>query len=156
VGILRRRRDGNRIYYSSDPACPFLGELRGILLKTVGLVDIVKEALEPFEDLIEVAFIYGSMARGEESAVSDIDLMIIGEIRLAKLAPILRDMEKRLLKPINVVLYARDEFYNKARIGHHFIVEVLKSEKIFLRGNQHELDIASGRAEGKAAHHELQ
>ena len=94
--ILRRRRDGNRVYFQANPDCPFLPELQGLLVKTAGMVDVLREALAPFQTRIDWAFIYGSVARAEELATSDVDLMIIGTVGLADLAPALRRAEKRL------------------------------------------------------------
>src|SRR6266704_7113838 len=80
TGILRQRRDGNRLYFQPNPDCPFLAELQGLMLKTVGLIDVLCEALDPFTDRIDWAFVYGSMARSEELVSSDVDLMIIGRV----------------------------------------------------------------------------
>src|SRR5690349_19267630 len=91
-GILRRRRDGKRVYYQADPDCPILSDLQGLVAKTVGLADVLLDALEPFDAFITYAFIYGSIARSEETSVSDLDLMIIGTLRLAELAPALREV----------------------------------------------------------------
>src|SRR5436190_13240528 len=104
AGILRRRRDGNRVYYQPDPACPFLRELQGLLIKTAGLADVLKEALQPFSDLIDFAFIYGSVARNQEVSESDIDLMIIGPVRLVELSSALREAERRIQRVINPAL----------------------------------------------------
>ena len=79
AGILRLREDGNRVYYQAEPSCPFLPELRGLMMKTAGLVDVLREVLLPFEALIVSAFVYGSTARAAELSESDIDLMIIGD-----------------------------------------------------------------------------
>src|SRR5215813_13177005 len=78
AGILQRREDGNRVYFQANPDCPFLSELQGLLVKTAGIVDVLRETLAPFAKRIDWAFIYGSVARAEELASSDVDLMIIG------------------------------------------------------------------------------
>src|SRR4030095_12768690 len=78
--ILRRRRDGNRVYFQANPDCPFLPELQGLLVKTAGMVDVLREPLAPFAKRIDWAFIYGSVARTEALAASDVDLMIIGNV----------------------------------------------------------------------------
>src|SRR5215468_2947176 len=88
--ILRQRRDGNRVYFQANPDCPFLSELQGLLVKTAGIVDVLRETLAPFQKRIQWTFIYGSVARAEELATSDIDLMIIGQAGLSELAPALR------------------------------------------------------------------
>ena len=90
-GILLRNADGNRVYFRSDPDCPFLSELRGIILKTVGLRNVLQECLDPLRDRIQVAFVYGSMARSQERSASDVDLMVIGSVGLSQIAPVLEE-----------------------------------------------------------------
>lgn len=155
AGILHSRRDGNRVYYQPDPACPILPELRGLLTKTVGLIDVLQETLQPFEDKIDFAFIYGSLARSEETSASDVDLMLIGSLRLAELAPELRELEKRLQRPVNPTLFTWHEFERKVKEQNHFVTTVLKAEKMFLKGNEHELGAAFGRPESQNAHDQL-
>ena len=100
-GILHRREDGNRVYYRPEPACPFLAELRGLMLKTAGLVEVLREVLDPFESRIVSAFVYGSIARSEEYADSDIDLMVIGETGRFELTKALQKATRRLARPVN-------------------------------------------------------
>lgn len=139
AGILHQRRDGNRMYFQPDPDCPFLVELQGLMLKTVGLVDVLREVLEPFTDRIDWAFVYGSMARSEELASSDVDVMIIGRIGLADIATALRQAERHLNRPVNPALYSREEFTTKLAAGHAFLRAVLDGEKLFILGDPHEL-----------------
>jgi len=96
AGILNRRQDGNRVYFQANPDCPFLPDLQGLLVKTVGVVDILREALSRFATRIDWAFVYGSIARAEELASSDVDLMLIGQVGLAELTPALRRAEAQL------------------------------------------------------------
>jgi DNA-binding transcriptional ArsR family regulator len=116
AGILRSRRDGNRVYFQPNPDCPFLPELQGLLVKTAGVVDTLREVLSRFATRIDWAFVYGSMARAEELASSDVDLMIIGQVGLAELTPALRRAEARLSRPVNPTLYTREEFATFHRI----------------------------------------
>lgn len=154
-GILQTRRESNRVYYQPNPQCPILPELRGLLVKTVGLADILMETLEPFCQQIESAFVYGSVARGEETAASDVDLMIIGSVRLAELAPRLRETEKQLQRPVNPTLFTVQEFARKAAEGHHFVTTVLNGAKIYLKGNDNELDTVLNRQENPATRHQF-
>ncbi len=154
AGILRTRRDGNRVYYQANPICPFLPELQGLFAKTVGLTDVLREALTPLWSSIEFAFIYGSVARGEHTSESDVDLMGIGPIHLSDLAPALRAAERQLGRCINPTLYTLDEFAEKLAEGHHFLTTVMQSEKLFLKGDDHELAEALSRAQGQATHHQ--
>lgn len=141
AGILRRRNDGNRVYYQADPSCPFLPELRGLLLKTAGLVDVLRELLAPFQDRIACAFVHGSIARADELSESDIDLMIIGDAGRFELAEAIRAAGQQLSRPVNVSLYKPDEFAIKAT-DNHFVRAVLNREKLFVVGNDHDLDAA--------------
>lgn len=139
TGVLRQRRDGNRMYFQPNPDCPFLAELQGLILKTVGLVDVLREVLEPFTNRIDWAFVYGSIARSEELASSDVDLMIIGRVGLADIAPALRHAERRLNRPVNPALYSREEFATKLAAGHTFVRAVFDGAKLFILGDPHEL-----------------
>ncbi len=97
-GILRRRADGNRVYYAAETESPIFGDLQGLLLKTLGWREVLAETLEPFRDRIRVAFVYGSLARQDEHSGSDVDLMVIGRVGLAELAPALKGAEEVLLR----------------------------------------------------------
>jgi len=138
-GILTHRGEGNRVYFRVNQSCPFLPELRGLLAKTSGLVDVLRDALSPLEPKIRVAFVFGSIARAEERSESDIDLMIIGEVSRADLVSPLRRAEKQLGRPINPKTYTVSEFDGKFAAGHHFIREVAAAKKLFVIGTSHEL-----------------
>lgn len=148
AGILRRRRDGNRVYFQPDPECPFFAELQGIMAKTAGLADVLRESLEPFAASIDGAFVYGSVARSEEHPSSDVDVMIIGELGLSDIAPLLRKAERRLNRPVNPTVYSRDEFTKKVKGGHHFILTVLEAQKLFIYGKNRDLPQALDRTAG--------
>ncbi len=143
-GIVRRNADGNRVYFRIDPDCPFLSELRGIILKTVGLRNVLQECLDPLRDRIRVAFVYGSMARSQERSASDVDLMVIGSVGLAQIAPVLKKAEISLGRAVNPSVYSAKELVKKLSAGHHFLETVLKSEKIYIQGDQSDLEAALG------------
>ena len=143
AGILRRRDDGNRCYYSAQSESPIFADLYGLLLKTAGLKDVLASCLEPFRDRINVAFVYGSIARQEEQSASDIDLMIIGRVGLAELAKALRNSEEKLLRPVNPSVYAPEEIAEKLSAGHHFVGTVMSKEKLFVVGDKDELAAAT-------------
>jgi uncharacterized protein len=143
-GILRRNADGNRVYFRIDPDCPFLSELRGIILKTVGLRNVLQECLDPLRDRIRVAFVYGSMARSQERSASDVDLMVIGNVGLAQIAPVLKKAEVSLGRAVNPSVYSAKELVKKLSAGHHFLETVLKGEKIYIHGGQSDLEAALG------------
>ena len=143
-GILRRNADGNRVYFRTDPDCPFLSELRGIILKTVGLGNVLQECLDPLRDRIRVAFVYGSMARSEERSASDVDLMVIGSVGLSQIAPVLKKAEVSLGRAVNPSVYSAKEVVKKLSEGHHFLETILKGEKIYIQGDQSDLEAALG------------
>jgi len=139
AGILRRREDGNRAYYAAETKSPIFGDLRGLLMRTAGLRDVLVKSLDPFRGRIDVAFVYGSLARHEEMPTSDIDLMVIGRIGLAELAPALKEAEGRLLRPVNPSLYTPEEIAEKLAAGHHFLKTVMSKEKLFVLGGKDDL-----------------
>ncbi len=155
AGILVSRRDGNRVYYQPDAQCPILPELRGLLIKTVGVADVLQEILQPYWTQTEFAFVYGSFARNEETSASDIDLMLIGELRLVELAPALREAEKQLRRPVNPTLFTWQEFAHKAEEGNHFVTTVLNAAKIYLKGSEDELVTALSRQKSENACHQF-
>ena len=143
AGILRRRKEGNRVYFQADPDCPFLPELQGIIAKTVGLVDVLREVLASFERRIEVAFVHGSVAKSAEGSASDVDLILIGSVGLKQLSPALESAEERLGRAVNASLYTRDEFAEKLAAKNHFLLAVLDKEKLFVVGGENDLGKAA-------------
>lgn len=144
-GILQRRKDGNRVYYRVARDCPIYEDLAGILIKTIGIVEPIRAALEPFAGRIHAAFIHGSVAEDRERSQSDIDLVIVGEASSADLAFVLRPLGERLGREINFMRYSADEFASKVASGHHFISSVLRKKRIWLIGDEHDLEKAAHR-----------
>ena len=107
---------------------------------TLGLIPTLRAAIRPFASRMVCAFVYGSIARGEERATSDVDLMLIGNVGLGDLAPSLRKAEKRLGREVNVTTYSVDEFRNKVAKGDHFLTTVLNGTLQFVDGKQSDLD----------------
>jgi predicted nucleotidyltransferase len=142
---LEQRRDGRRTYFKAQTQSPIFRELRSIFEKTVGLIPTLKVALRPFANRIVCAFVYGSIARREERATSDVDLMVVGAVGLAELAPSLRKAEKRLGREVNVTSYSVDEFRKKVAGGDHFLTTVLKGSLQFVKGEQRDLDAVAGK-----------
>lgn len=142
--LLVSRRDGNRVYYKVNPDCPVLQELQVLFVKTAGIADVVESSVKKFSDKIAVAFIYGSIARGEELSTSDVDLMIVGTVRLSDLVPSLKKAEKSLEREVNPTVYSTAEFSQKLKAEDAFIETVMADKKIFLEGNEHELQALAG------------
>ena len=137
-GILSSVRQGNLKYFQANKNCPFFLELKGLVLKTVGVIVELKSVFEKFHN-IQYAFVYGSYARGDEAAYSDVDLMIIGEVDLDRLDSLINNLEKRVGRTINYVTYDYDEFYTRKREKDGFIMDVLKTKKIMLIGDERAL-----------------
>jgi predicted nucleotidyltransferase len=144
-GILQQRRDGRRTYFKAETRSPIFRELRSVFEKTVGLIPTLRNALTPLTDEILCAFVYGSIARREEHATSDVDLMIVGKVGLADLAPSLRRTEKRLGREVNVTNYSVAEFRKKIARGDHFLTSVLNGTLQFVKGEQRDLDAVAGK-----------
>jgi len=139
MGVLGSHRDGNRVYFQANRDCPYFPELRGLIVKTSGVVDVLREALRPAAGRIGAAFVYGSFARAGEHAASDIDLLVVGSAGLAELVPLLRQAEGRLGRPVNAAVYTRHEFARGHAAGNHFLRSVMESDKLFILGDAGEL-----------------
>jgi predicted nucleotidyltransferase len=150
-GILRQRRDGRRTYFQAEDASPIFGELRGIIVKTLGVEEALKELFAEFGDGVRCAFLYGSAARRQEHALSDIDLMVIGSVGLSELSSPLRALEKKFGREINATCYSPKEFRKKVEAENHFLTEVLRGEKALLKGDGSELERLAGKPDRAAA-----
>jgi predicted nucleotidyltransferase len=139
AGVLERRRVGNQVHFQADAASPIYEDLRNILKKTVGVADVLREALAPLAAKIRAAFIYGSIARGEERPGSDLDLMIVGEVRFADVVRALAPAQEALRREVNPNVFPALEFSRKVSAGEPFLARVLAERKIFVLGSEHDL-----------------
>jgi DNA-binding transcriptional ArsR family regulator len=151
AGILKRDRNGNRVYFQADASCPIFTELAQILAKTVGIVDVLKEVLEPVRNRILAAFVYGSVAASAERSSSDIDLMVICGVSLSEIAPMLRNAEKLLTRQVNPTVYTPDDFRRQIARANHFLTNVLRGEPLFVIGGADDLGKLTEGATDKAA-----
>jgi DNA-binding transcriptional ArsR family regulator len=138
AGIVERRVESRRAYYRANARCPIFPELRGIVLKTVGLADGLREALAGVEN-IRIAFIFGSMAKGTFDSRSDVDVMIVGDASFADISGALRAAEDRLGREVTPTVYSPQEFEEERRAKHHFLMRVLEEPKVMLVGNEDDL-----------------
>jgi predicted nucleotidyltransferase len=139
AGIILRQVRGRQVFYQANRQCPIFPELQGLLVKTVGVADILRKALAALADRIQVAFLYGSMVKGSARSASDVDVLVIGEITFAELVAALCPAQERLGREVNPSVYPRKEFCGKLAQHHHFLTSVLKEPKVFLVGDEHEL-----------------
>jgi predicted nucleotidyltransferase len=140
AGLLVKERRGRQVYYRANRAAPIFDELKRIVTKTFGVADVVRAILEPSRSRIDLAFLYGSIARGDETATSDVDLFIVGDVGVSDLAAGLVAAEAELRRKLSPTIYGRDEFVAKARGDHPFLGRILAGAKIFLIGGQTTLD----------------
>jgi predicted nucleotidyltransferase len=140
AGLVIVKQVGNQKRYQANRDTPFFLELRSIVLKTFGLADVLKEALKPIAKQIRIAFIYGSIAKQEDTAKSDVDLMIIGtDLTYADIFELLEKAEAQLGRKINPTFYSISEWLRKNKDKNNFVAKVLQHPKIFLIGTEDEL-----------------
>lgn len=139
AGILNRESRGQEVYYTANKDCPIFEELRGLVVKTFGIADVLRTALAPLTERIKAAFIYGSFADGTLHHASDVDVMVIGSVKFTEVVGALLAAQEKLRREVNPTVYSVKEFRSKVAAKHHFLTSVLKGEKIFLVGSEHEL-----------------
>jgi len=142
VGLLKRERRGNQQVYSADTAAPIYSELASILRKTSGMADVLIEALSSLAPQLRVAFVFGSVAQGRETAGSDIDVMLIGDLGFREAVEQLHPTQAMLGREVNPKVFSAAEFH-KMR-GDAFVKDVIAKPKIFLVGNAHDLEELAG------------
>ncbi len=138
LGVLTARTEGRERHYRIDDRHPLFPELKQMVYKTSGLGEILRDALTGTSG-VEVAFIYGSVAKSEERPTSDLDLFILGTPDREKLAAALEDAERRLGREINLVTMTMDEWRARSTAGEGFVEELLRSPKILLIGDERSL-----------------
>jgi len=138
AGLVRRRQHGRQVYFQANPDNPVYQELRGMLLKTAGVADVLRGALTPLAARIRVAFIYGSVARGEERRASDVDLMVVGDVSFSEVVGVLGPAQERLGREVNPTVFTVPEFRTRLKAGQHFVRSVMRQEKVFLCGDEHD------------------
>jgi predicted nucleotidyltransferase len=128
-------RIGNQKHYRANQDAPIFAELRSIMAKTAGVADPISKALAPLKKKIELAFVYGSVARGEAHAGSDVDLLIVaGDLTLEKVYARLAAAESIIGRKINALLFTPREFRHRRANGNAFLAKVLSGEMIPLIG----------------------
>jgi uncharacterized protein len=138
--LIDRIEDGHQVYHRVNKVHPVFPELSSLIAKTVGVVHTLSAALGTNPDGISVAFIYGSMARGEQTAESDVDLMVIGTASLGEVLSRLADAERAIGRPINPTVYTPREIKRRFKEGNHFLRAVFAGPKVLLIGTEHDLE----------------
>lgn len=151
AGILLRKPVGNHVQFQANGGCPIYEELRNILKKTAGIADVLRVALEPLADRIGAAFVYGSVARGDERGGSDLDVMIVGDAKFADIILALAPARDTLRREINPNVFPPDEFAAKLAAGEPFLQRVMADRKIFLIGTDDDLGQLAAHRQAQAA-----
>jgi predicted nucleotidyltransferase len=138
-GILRRTVAGRQVFYQADPACPIFHELRGLVTKTAGVSDVLRHALLGLGDAVELAFVFGSLAKGTARAASDVDVLVVGSATIDAIVDALAPAQDCIGREINPMVFPPLELREKVRAGHPFLSRVLAGPKSYLVGNDHEL-----------------
>jgi DNA-binding transcriptional ArsR family regulator len=134
AGVLRSERVGNLVRYRADPACPIYEELRAILKKTAGVVEVLRGALAPLGARIAVAFVYGSVAGGTERHPSDLDVLVVGEVSFEEVVAALLPCQETLRREINANVYGETEFREQAKRRGEFLSRVLEGPLLMIFG----------------------
>ena len=144
VGLIVRKSVGSQVFYQANRGAPLFREMQALVNKTIGVFSILRSAMQSLSKQIVVAFVYGSVAREEETSQSDVDLMVIGKATLDEVLSRLSTVEKSIGRPINPTVYSVAEFKSKLASGNHFLTAVLKGQKVFLLGDEDELRKVGG------------
>ena len=149
AGIIDRAVRGRQVFYQANRQCPIFAELQGLVVKTVGVADLLRASLAPLVDRIVVAFVFGSFASGEPRRSSDVDILVVGDATFGEVVSALGAAQEKLGRDVNPSVYPVAEFRQKLAAGHHFLTSVLNNPKIFVLGDEREL---AGLAEKRLAH----
>ncbi len=139
AGIITRERLGNLVLFQANTRCPVFPELRSLMVKTAGLADVLRHALEPLGTMIRAAFVYGSFADGRDTASSDVDVMIVGDVSFGDVVGAFLPVQDTLDREINPTVFPPEEFQRKAKEGTGFVSRVMNGNRIFLVGDEDEL-----------------
>jgi predicted nucleotidyltransferase len=141
AGILTRTVEGRQTYFQANSQCPVFAEIRDLSRKTFGVADVLREALQPLTGSVRLAFVYGSVAAGTEKSDSDIDVMAVGDLlSLDEVVTALAPAQSSLGREVNPSVYETGEFCRRLAEGKHFISSVVAGPKVFLKGDQVELN----------------
>ncbi len=137
AGLVTKRTQGTQTLFTANEASPVFAEMRSLVAKTVGMHDVLLASLRPLEKKIDLAFVYGSVARAGETEQSDVDLMVVGTAGFADVVDRIADAQKTLNREINPTVYTAREFTGKLR--GNFLKTVLGGKKLFLIGDENDL-----------------
>lgn len=137
AGLVTKRVQGTQTLFAANESSPVFAEMRSLVAKTVGMHDVLLSSLRPLEKKIDLAFVYGSVARGGETEQSDVDLMVVGTAGFADVVDRIADAQKTLNREINPTVYTAREFTSKLR--RNFLKTVVGGKKLFIIGDEDDL-----------------
>ena len=140
--LVIARRDGNRLYYQANKAHPLYSDIHNLVLKTSGLVEVLKEVVDRAE--IKIAFVFGSIAGDDVGAGSDVDLLLVSETGLRAVSEWLSGISETIGREVNPYILSETEFKKRCQRGEHFLKQVLNSQKLFIVGNEDDLKAMGG------------
>ncbi len=138
AGIIICEKVGNQTRYQADPSCNVFEELQGLLIKTTGIGESIRQSIQGLKKSISIAFIFGSYASSSVQTGSDVDLMVIGQISFQEIVSSIHNLQRKFGREINPTVYSPESLRGRADSG--FIRGVMAGKKIFLIGNEDELD----------------
>lgn len=137
AGLIVATREGNQKYYQARRDSPVYCELHGLVVKTVGLLQPLQSALEPLAERIELAFVYGSIAKGTDRAASDVDLLVVTDhVGYPELYETLQAAERVLARPINPTVLTREEWQKRLGQQDSFVQRIASQPRLFVTGDE--------------------
>ncbi len=150
-GLLLREKIGNQVFYRANSDCSIYEELATIFRKTMGLTSLLQDALSDLGDGIQVAFVFGSMASGRQTAGSDLDICVLGDVSLREVVKALYPIQDTLRREVNPVVMSRKEFSDLSAKKDRFVTRALSEPILFLKANRDELaELVEHRATERA------
>ena len=137
--LITRTRVGSQVHYQANRESPVFAELKSLVVKTVGVVEVLRDSLSTVANQIDVAFVFGSFARAEAHASSDVDVMIVGRVSFGDVVSALQAAQERLAREINPAVLSAEEYRARKKKKDRFLQTVLASPRMFLIGAEHEL-----------------
>lgn len=150
-GLLLREKIGNQVFYKANTDCSIYEELAAIFRKTMGLTSLVQDALSDLGDKVQIAFVFGSMASGRQTAGSDLDICVLGEVSMLEVVKALSPVQETLRREVNPVVMTPKKFFDLSRKNDRFVTRVLSEPILFVKANRDELaELTEDRATGGA------
>jgi predicted nucleotidyltransferase len=134
MGLLSRQDLGRQVFYQANQSCPIYAELCGLLRKSSGLVDVLRQTLSPVSERLELAFVYGSMASATEHAHSDVDLLLVGDLNFSEIVLLLNDAQQSLGREINPMVLSKNDFKQQMSNPQSFVSHIWHGPKLALKG----------------------